>query len=593
MNPNVKRFGADYYPEHWPEERWPEDARLMREAGFNVVRMAEFAWVKMEPAEGRFDFGWLRRAVDILHGEGISVVLGTPTAAAPAWLMQAHPEIYRVNEQRQRATFGARQFMCVNAPEFRKASRRIVGAMAAELGAHDAVIGWQTDNEFGPLCYCDICQAGFQRWLREKYGSLDALNDAWGTIFWSQTYSDWAQIPLPWATSGGANPGLYLDYRRFMADSYVTFQREQVEILRKHSPGRFITHNFMGFPKDVLDYYKLAEDLDFVSWDNYPQGGAPVDPVAIALSHDYTRGMKRKRFWIMEEQSGPAGWGHMCPTPKSGQIREWTRQAIAHGAEGIVYFRWRPARFGTEQYWHGILNHDGSVNRRYEEIKKIGDEIKRGDIPDFPPDRAGAAILVDCDSRFALQAQPGNPQFSYFEHVLAYYRALYDQACPIDVIPADSDLAGYQFVVAPTLFVLKPQVARRLADFVRRGGMLVTTFRTGVKDEYNRIVNEPLPGLLREVCGVEVVEYHSPLPDEPNWVRGLVPELPSEPTPARVWLDVLRPTTAEVIAEYVTGFGAGEPAITRNYFGDGKAIYIGTWVERQVIVGCDRVHLEL
>ena len=584
MNQQVKYFGVDYYPEHWPEDRWPVDADMMRDIGFNLVRMAEFAWQKMETSEGTFDFAWLARALETLHARGISAVLGTPTAAAPAWLMQAHPEIFRVDEHGHRASFGARQFMCVNAPAFRQASRRIVTAMARELGQRDSVIAWQIDNEFGVLCYCDICRSEFQQWCLEKYGSLEALNHAWGTVFWSQTYTDWAQIPVPMTTAQPPNPGLYLDYRRFMADSYATFQREQIRIIREHSPGRPITHNFMGFYPDALDYHKLAEDLDFVSWDNYPQVWSPEVSSGVSLSHDFIRGMKKKPFWVMEEQSGPGGWGTMGTMPRPGQIRQWTRQAIAHGAEGIVYFRWRPARFGAEQYWHGILNHDGTPGRRFEEIKQIAEDIRRGDCPK-PPRKPGIALLVDADSRFALKNQPGNPEFSYYEHVLHYYRNLEVQVGVLDVIPADSDLGGYHLVIAPTLYVLKPEVALKLRDYVHAGGVLITTFRTGVKDEYNRIVNEPLPGLLREVCGVEVEDYHSPFADEVNKIKGRAGKLPRTPSSARIWLDVLKPTGAEVLAEYHTGFASGYPAITMNRFGDGRAIYIGTWVERQIIVG--------
>jgi beta-galactosidase len=583
-NHHLKYFGVAYYPEHWQEDRWPEDARLMRKAGFNVVRLAEFAWSKMEPSEGRFDFEWLRKAVDILYSEGIEVVLGTPTAAAPAWLMEAHPEIYRVNDQRQRLTFGARQFMCINAPAFRSASRRIVTAMAIEFGKHPAVIGWQIDNEFGPLCYCEVCQRAFQNWLEAKYGNLDALNNAWGTTFWSQIYTDWTQIPLPWATSFPVNPGLYLDYRRFMTDSYVSFQREQIDIIRQYSPGRFVTHNFMGFFVDTLDYYKLAADLDFVSWDNYPQVWNAENPAATALSPDYMRGMKHKAFWIMEQQSGPGGWGCMGPSPLPGKLREWTREAVTRGAEGVVYFRWRPARVGIEQYWHGILNHDGSLSRRYEEIKQIGEEIRKNGVPSMP--NPEIALLVDPDSRFAFQLQPCNERFSYFDHVLLYYQVLYDDKRWVDVIPADSNLSNYKLVIAPSLYVLREDVADSLARFVYDGGILVTTFRSGVKDKYSRIVDKPLPGLLREVCGVEVEEYHSPLPGETGWVRGLVSPLPLEPTSASVWFDILRPITAEPVAEYVMGYGAGHPAITLNRYGNGLAFYIGTWIEKSVVKGC-------
>ncbi|MHB0997854.1 MAG: beta-galactosidase [Armatimonadota bacterium] len=586
----IKYYGVDYYPEHWPEERWPVDAKLMQEAGFNTVRMAEFAWVKMEPAEGQFDFKWLKKVVELLDDHGVKSVLGTPTAAAPAWLMQAHPEIYRMNEHRQRATFGNRQFMCINSEEFRKASRRITTAMAEAFGDHKGVIGWQIDNEFMNMCYCEVCQCKFQEWLKAKYGSLDAVNDAWGTIFWSHTYTDWVQIPLPWTTSnsipgttGAVNPGLYLDYRRFMTDSYRSFQAEQIEILRKYSPDRFITHNYMGFDSDHLDYHKLSEDIDFVTWDNYPQGDSPADMVNRAVNHDYTRGMKQKPFWVMEEQSGPLGWGYIGANPRPGKIREWALQAVEHGAEGIIFFRWRPCRFGTEQYWHGILNHDGSTNRRYEEVKALGQDIKNGKIQIKACEGKKVAMIYDFDSRHAFINQPCSTQFTYSSHFQAYYRALTNIGACIDIIPAKADISEYPVVIVPTMYVLKQEIADKLKEYVENGGMLITTFRTGVKDDYSRIVNEPLPGLIRELCGVEVEEYGVTLNGEVNNIKCLISDMPAEPTPAKAWLDVLRPTTAKVVAEYTGDYAVGTPAVTCNEYGSGKAVYVGTWIDESVI----------
>ncbi|HUX77658.1 MAG TPA: beta-galactosidase, partial [Anaerolineae bacterium] len=403
-------FGVDYFPEHWPEDRWPEDARLMAEAGFNVVRLAEFAWAKMEPQEEQYDFDWLDRAIAILASHDIRVVLGTPTASPPPWLMAQSPEFFRVREDGRRVTFGNRREYCPNNPVYHEYTRRIVTHMAKHYANHPAVIGWQIDNELGGRCYCPICARAFQEWLRDRYGSLDALNQRWGTIFWSHTYTDWDQVPLPLTTGGSPNPGLALDFLRFSSDSYVAVQQMQVEILRDKCPAHFVTHNFMGFGYDQIDYFDMARDLDFVAWDNYPRGfwdmRADVDPSQAALSCDTMRGLKRQNVWVMEQQAGPSGWETVSTAPRPGELRLWAYQSIAHGADGIVFFRWRTARFGTEEYWHGLLDHHGRPGRRYEEIKRMGGEIKKaGEQLHGSTVKPSVAMILSYDSRFAFQIQ--------------------------------------------------------------------------------------------------------------------------------------------------------------------------------------------
>ena len=265
------RFGVDYYPEHWPPERWETDARLMEEAGINVVRLAEFAWSYLEPRPGHYDFGWLDRALEILNRHGIQAVLGTPTASPTPWVMSMYADAYRVPESGQRQAYGNRREYCPTHPGYRECGRLVTRAMAVHYAGHPGVIGWQIDNEFGDRCYCPICRASFQTWLQKRYGTLDALNAAWGTVFWSHVYTDWSQVPVPVAPGGVPNPGLALDYRRYMSDAYVTFQQEQVDILRQCCPGQFITHNFMGFGYEQLNYFDLARSLDIVAWDNYPR----------------------------------------------------------------------------------------------------------------------------------------------------------------------------------------------------------------------------------------------------------------------------------------------------------------------------------
>jgi len=575
-------FGVDYYPEQWPEERWPEDARLMAEAGFNVVRLAEFAWSKIETIEDHYDFDWLDRAIATLASHGMRVVLGTPTASPPPWLMAKYPAIFRVREDGVSLTFGNRREYCPNHPIYHDYTRRVVTRMAEHYAGHPQIIGWQIDNEFGDRCYCPICARAFQEWLRRRYESLDELNHAWGTIFWSHVYGDWAEIPLPLSTGGAPNPGLALDFYRFASESYVAYQQLQLAILRQYCPNHFVTHNFMGFGYDRIDYFDLARDLSFVSWDNYPRTQwsmqAEVDPSQAALAHDTMRGLKQQKFWVMEQQAGAGGWDLVGVAPRPGELRLWAYQAIAHGANGIVFFRWRTARFGTEQYWHGLLDHAARPTRRYDEIKRMGRELQRvaGSIHASVA-RPAVAMLLSYDSRFAFQIQPNNSEFSYANHFHQLYSAFYQQHVPIDIVDPSADLSAYKLVIAPALHVVPASLAENLTRFVRAGGVLVITPRSGVKDATNAVVELPLPGLLADLCGITIEEYDS-LPaaasQELQFVLGALADRP--PERVWVWCDILAPTSAEIIACYASDYYAGKPAITINSFGAGQAIYIGT-----------------
>jgi beta-galactosidase len=575
-------FGVDYYPEHWPEERWNEDARLMAEAGFNVVRLAEFAWSRLEPEEGCFQFDWLDRAIRVLAAQGLRVVLGTPTASPPPWVMESAPGLYRVREDGQTVTFGNRRSYCPTHPRYRALAGRIVTAMANHYRNHPAVIAWQIDNEFGDRCYCAHCQDSFRHWLQKRYGSLDCLNAAWGTAFWSHTYTRWDQVPVPLLTGGSPNPGLALDFARFSSDSYVDFQSQQIQILRESCPRHFITHNFMGFGYEQLNYFDLAHDLDLVSWDNYPRSqwngsmAEQVDPFSQALNHAAMRGLKRQNFWVMEQQAGPAGWERIGPSPRPGEVRLWAYQSIAHGADGVLFFRWRTSRFGTEQFWHGLLDHDGSASRRYQEVARLGLELKQvGDLIYGSMVKSPVAMLSSYDSRFAFQLQSTHPGFSYPEHFKSIYRAFSQTGLGVDVVAPDSDLTPYRLVVAPALYVVPPVVAENLKKYVQEGGDLLITPRSGVKDEANAVFASPLPGPLAELAGVFVEEYDSLPEDFRPVVEFIEPQLGKFET--GVWCDLLKPGTANVIARYSSGWLDGKVAVTENSSAGGRVIYSGVY----------------
>lgn len=575
------RFGVDYYPEQWPEERWPVDSAMMAEAGFNTVRLAEFAWASLEPEPGHYAFGWLDRAIELLASHGIDVLLGTPTATPPAWLMARHPDLFPVRADGRRTTYGNRRHYCPNHPAYHEHTRRIVTVMAQRYAGHPAVIGWQIDNEFGERCFCDLCRGAFQRWLRHRYGSLERLNAAWGTSFWSHTYRDWGEIPAPLTTARSHNPGLALDFARFASDSYVAYQRLQVDLLRELCPRQLITHNLMGFNYDQLDYFALARDLDVVSWDNYPRTqwtmGDGLDPHAAALAADTMRGLKGRNVWVMEQQAGSGGWELVSVTPRPGELRLWAYQTIAHGADAVIFFRWRTARFGTEQYWHGVLDHHGQPGRRHGEIRQMGNEIRRvGELIYGATVRARVAMVLSYDSRWALDIQPNNPALSYPGTFRAIYAALANQHVAVDVVAPGADLEPYSLVIAPLLHVVTPAAADSLDRFVKAGGTLLVTCRSGVKDEANAVVDSRLPGLLADLCGVEVEEYDSLAPGSSNAVEFVAPALVhAPPAPTFAWSDLLEPRGAEVIARYRDDFYAGRPAITLHRSGQGHAVYIG------------------
>jgi beta-galactosidase len=583
-------FGVDYYPDQTPESLWEEDARMIAETGLTNARIAEFAWALMEPSEGKFEFEWLKRAAGILNQHNIAIILGTPSAAPPPWLSAKYPEIMEVDAQGQKLHSGGRRFTCPSNKTYRRLSVAIATAMARNFADAPGVIGWQIDNEMtlgsSRRCYCDYCQQGFQAWVRTKYGTLEKLNQAWGTVFWSQTYSDFAQIPVPLPSGGDPNPGLALDYNRYQSYANASFIEEQLAVLRKLCPKHFVTTNNVGVPLDTIDMREHYANLDFASLDNYPgffdmlmheskidMPGATIS-ATIAMSHDFSRCIKRKPFMIMEEQSGKAGQKTFAPQPAPGQVRLWTYQAVAHGAMGVNYFRWDTATFGAEEYWHGMLNHDRSKSPAFEEMKQtvkelkgLGRELLYSEYP------AETAMVFDYDSSWAVGIQPQHFRLSYVGQVTAWYSAMSPSHSGIDFVAPGEDLSGYKIVFAPLAHVMATEQAGKIRTFVQNGGVFVAGFRSGVKNENSQMVKTPLPGLLADVMGVTVEDY-VPIYSGKQSVKfaGMLAGWAAE---CGVWADVLQLKGAEVLGTYTSGSYAGKPAVTINNFGKGKAVYVG------------------
>jgi beta-galactosidase len=569
--------GVDYYPEHWPRERWETDARMMQEAAFNVVRLAEFAWVMMEPTEGAFTFDWLDDALNVLNERDVSAILCTPTAVMPAWCARKYPETLATQTNGQRLVWGVRKNNCFTSGAYRLLSERITRAMAAHFQDTPNVIGWQTDNEFGhPMCYCDTCRAEFQDWLRAKYGTLDELNCAWGLHFWGHCVGTWGEIPLP-VSNESSNPSALLDWQRFYSWLNVRFQRDQVRILREYFPDKFITHNFMGFFSD-LNYYDLAEDLDHVSWDNYPVWSKPHVMSDAAAMGDLMRGLKGKNYWIMEETAGPGGWGSFGRNPWPGEIRLVAYQQLAHGADGQVWFRWRTCTAGREQYWHGLLGHDGKPLRRYQEAARTA-----GEYHTLAPHLEGTtvqaevAFIYDYESIWALRFQPGFAENNYHAALQRYYDAFFRAGINVDFVSPTADLAKYKAVIAPDLHVLPDALAQRLSAYVENGGVLLADCRTGVKDETNLCHARTLPGLLSDALGIQIEEYEAIANDLSFAIHGLAP-LDGEFT-AIHYADWITLAGAEALSAFKGWHIQDAPAATRHHRGKGVGYYVGTVVK--------------
>lgn len=575
------QMGVDYYPEHWDEAMWESDIILMKETGIKVVRVAEFAWSRLEPTEGNYQFDWLDRALELFHKYDLRVVIGTPTATPPRWLTTKYPDVLPVFANGETFHPGVRGHRCYNSRPLQEYGRLITQHLAEHYSEHPAVIGWQTDNEFGMLdCHCDACNAAFRTWVQARYGTLERLNTMWGTVVWSGEYSDWKELTVPYGGSPHQNPSLLLDYQRFQWDSVVAFQKGQIEILRAFCPQHFITHNFHSYPQR-LDMYAVGKDLDVAAFDYYPNTSPAkqaTTPYSGALSLDVTRGIKRQNFWIMEQLSGSPGcWMPMWRTPYPGMLRAYAWQTIARGADTVVHFRFRSAVAGAEQFWHGLIDHSNVPGRRFAEFTQLCQEVNQlADKLNGTILKNEIAILHSHEEKAALDIQPQAEGFDYYENIKQIHRAVTKLGMGCDVIDLRQPLDGYKIVIAPHLYLLDEEIVRNLEGFALAGGTLLISNRSGVKNNNNIAVMQPLPGLLSYCTGVEVLEY-DPIGAEAHRIV----DANGEQYTCTQWCDLLRPVVAEPIAWYDDDFYRGTPAITVNTFGNGKVYYFGTHIEER------------
>ncbi|MBM3824192.1 MAG: beta-galactosidase [Verrucomicrobia bacterium] len=592
-------FGTDYYPEHWvypyagspeePESRWKRDAALMAAAGMNVVRLGEFAWGLYEPEEGRFDFAWMRRAMDVMHGAGLRIVLGTPTAAPPIWLAKKYPEILPVDAHGTRMNEGTRKAVCLNSEVFWEYSKRIVAQTAQALGDHPGLVAWQIDNGLGghnmEASFNEHTRRDWIAWLKAKYETLERFNELTGTRFWGQLVTDWEQVPMPKKAPTVYNPALVIDWMRFSSDTIVAYARMQADLLHELSPGIPVTSNLRALTRR-FDHFDMAGVLDFVAVDTYAANKARASE--LACDADKLRCLKKsgikapggdEGFWVIEQKAGNVNWQEVNTLVRPGVIRLLTYQLISRGADGILYFLWRQPRIGSEKFYGGVLSHDGrGDNRTYKEICQIGEELKLLD-PVLKGSKvvADVCILISHDNDWALQLKPQpNKHFSQHEHLMLFYSALHDRNIPVDFARPTEDLSRYKLVIAPSLHLLAGGEADLLKLYVQNGGTLVGTFNTGLVDEHHMAPDNGYPHDLLDLFGMEVLEFDPLPPGEENQLnfKGTFPS--THLHSSRLWCDLIEPKECQVVATYVKDFYAGRPAITINDFGAGKAIYLGT-----------------
>jgi beta-galactosidase len=568
------QIGIDYYPEQWDRSMWEPDIAKMAEMGVDVVRVAEFAWGVLEPEDGRFEFGWLDDAVDLIASHGMRVILGTPTNCAPRWMYVDHPDTVQWDRDGRPTNLGIRGHRCQESATFRDYASRIIREMCKRYAGRPEIAAWQIDNEIEiNHCTCPTCTAAFKAWVKARYGTLDAVNAAWGTEVWSGQLTDWGQLTPPLMRQGEGfqpdwyNPAYYLDYERFCASSTAGYVRFQTDIIREYDPDATITTNTC-FGGDMMPgFHEECASLDVASYDNYPPVTFSADePHSNAFGLDFVRGFKRRDFWIMEELGGQMGcWGPISPALAPNMLEGYSLQAVAHGADLLSFFRWRTASTGAEMFCHGLLDHANIPNSRTRALESLVARLKTMPGLDDTEPVSKVAMLYGADQEFSFRDQRQSDGFAYWDQLRLFHDACMNLGVGVDVIEQSSDLAGYEVVIVPSMIVCDPEVVSHLEAAAKAGATVVVTCRSGVKDmNGNCVVGRPLPGLLADMCGCHVLEY-----DPIGRARRQVRTVHDTTLAVTSWCDLVECDTAGVWASYEDRPYDGIPAITCNAYGKG------------------------
>lgn len=583
--------GGDYNPDQWLH--YPDiltrDVELMKAAGCNAMSIGIFAWATLEPEEGKYNFAWLDQVINHLYANGIYTVLATPSAARPAWMAEKYPEVLRVNADNRRILFSARHNHCYSSPIYRDKVRAINTALAERYAHHPAVIMWHISNEYGGACYCDLCKENFRKWLQKKYGTLEALNHAWWSYFWSKNFMSWDQINPPMDNGEHDLQGLILDWKRFVTDMTVDFMKAEVEPLKKINPDLPVTTNMMGF-YDGLNYFKFKDVCDVISWDNYPDWHRDDDTelaIDTAMTHDLMRSIKPGHpFLMMESCPGAVNWKEYAKVKRPGMHELSSLQAVARGSDSVQYFQWRKGRGGSEKFHGAVVGHIGSDDtREFRQVAALGARMKGLSRLTGSPFESKAALIVDTENRWAIDALQGliKKDKGFLKEVRKHYAPLFRAGVNTDLIDEESDFSRYKLLVAPMLYMLRAGVAEKLKAYVENGGTLVMTYWSGIVNDTDLCYLGGFPGDgLDKLCGVAQEEIDTLYPQDSN--RASVVSAPetagfAESYEIKDYQEVIHPTTAKVLAYYQNDYTAGMPAFTVNHCGKGKVYYIAAAFE--------------
>lgn len=571
-------YGGDYNPEQWSEDIWEEDMRLFKLAGIDIVTLNVFSWALLQKDDDVYDFSLLDKIMDMVKKNGLSVCLATSTGAHPAWMAKKYPDILRTEFGGMKRKFGGRHNSCPNSPTYKKFSVRLARKLAERYKDYENIVAWHISNEFGGECYCDNCEKAFRIWLKEKYGTLEALNKAWNTTFWGHTFYDWDEIVLPdlrsehFAYERTMFQGISLDYRRFMSDSMLERYKDEYHAIKEITPDVLITTNLMGFYKP-LDYQKWAKYMDFISWDNYPSNDDSY--AKIAMAHDLMRGVKQgKPFALMEQTPSVTNWLSYNALKRPGVMRLWSYQAVAHGADTVMFFQMRRSIGACEKYHGAVIDHVGNENTRvFREIAALGKELEEiGDLTLGGRTKAKIGLLFDWDNWWALEYSAGpSCELRYLTEFGRYYEALRKRNYDVDIIGAEDELEPYSVVIAPVLYMVKGDYDEKIRSFTQNGGTFVTTFFSGIVQENDLVTLGGYPGKLRDIMGIWVEEIDALPNGEENAFT-----YEGENYPAKLLCDIIHTEGAEALSAYEKDFYAGSPVFTVNSYGKGKAYYIGT-----------------